>query len=391
MKAFHKKHAAISTRPSLDDISVALQSVASIYSKVFIAIDALDECQPTERSLFLSVLFNLQSKAEVNVFATSRPILEIEKLFNGCQSIDIVASPDDIYKYVDGHISQLPDFVRHNPDLLEQIKVEVSASVQGMFLLAQLYLGSLEDKISPKEMRQALERIKLQGQKDSKFEILHDAYDDTVERIKSQKNGFRRLAEKTLYWISYAKRQLKTTELQHALAVDLEIDTGNIPREFDDESKPGIDLIVSVCCGLVTPDQDTADEEGRVIRLVHYTTQEYLIQIREEWFPEAEKRMDDVCTVYLSFDVFEYAMDLWKSRKQHEFLEVLQSSPLYAYSSINLGRHVRDSNSSRHIMPEFPTNDNRIQLTLRAILHLGFGTFLELLPETEDPTALFLT
>lgn len=135
IKAIHEKHAAISTRPSLEDISVALQSVAGIYSKVFIAIDALDECQPTERSLFLSALFYLQSKAEVNVFVTSRPIMEVEKSFNECQSIDIVASPGDIYKYVDGHIFQLPDFVRHNPNLQEQIKMEISTSVQGMLAI----------------------------------------------------------------------------------------------------------------------------------------------------------------------------------------------------------------------------------------------------------------
>lgn len=132
VKAVHKKYAAISDRPPLEDISVALQSVASIYSKIFIAIDALDECQLNERSLFISALFDLQSKAEVNVFATSRPIMEVEKLFNEYQSIDIVASPDDIYKYVDGHISQLPDFVQHTPDLQEEIKMEISASVQGM-------------------------------------------------------------------------------------------------------------------------------------------------------------------------------------------------------------------------------------------------------------------
>lgn len=131
VKAVHKKHRVNKTRPSLEDISIALQSVASIYSKVFIAIDALDECQPTERSVFLSKLFDLQAKAEINIFATSRPILEVEKFFNGCQSIDIVATQDDVYKYIDGNISQLPSF-QHNPDLKDLIGMEISTSVRGM-------------------------------------------------------------------------------------------------------------------------------------------------------------------------------------------------------------------------------------------------------------------
>ncbi|KAF3063346.1 putative ankyrin repeat protein [Trichoderma lentiforme] len=399
VKAVHKKHTVNQTRPSLEDISITLQSVAGIYSRVFIAIDALDECQPKERSLFLSKFSDLQVKAEINIFATSRPILEIEKLFNGCQSIDIVASPDDIYKYVDGHISQLSDFVQHNPELQEQIKTEISASVQGMFLLAQLYLSSLEDKISPKEIRQALERIKLQGQKDQKFEILHDAYDDTVERIKSQKNGFRRLAEKTLSWINHAKRQLTVIELQHALAVDFEMDNGNIPREFDDESKPGIDLIVSVCCGLLTTDQDTADEESRVIRLVHYTAQEYLSQIREKWFPGAEMKMADVCAVYLSFDVFESGAFKCENRSYYRQREEeikmidkrLHSNPFYAYASINWGHHARESNTSSQIILNFLADNNKVQAAAQVMLEGDFDRFMYLIPNNEDTTGLSLT
>ncbi|KAK4066325.1 hypothetical protein Trihar35433_6752 [Trichoderma harzianum] len=394
VKAVHKKHTGKKEkRPSLKDISNALQSVVSIYSKVFIALDALDECQPKERSLFLSELFGLQARAEINIFATSRPILDIEKLFYGCQSIDIVASPDDIYKYIDGRISQFPDFVQHNLDLQEQIKVEISASVQGMFLLAQLYLGSLEDKISPKEMRQALERIKLQGQKDQKFEILHDAYDDTVERIKSQKNGFRRLAEQTLSWISHAKRQLTVIELQHALAVDFEMDNGNIPRDFDDESKPGIDLIVSVCCGLVTIDQDTVDEEeGRVIRLVHYTTQEYLIQIREKWFPGAEERIADVCAVYLSFDVFESGPFTWEEGEEEdkEIDKKLQSNPFYSYASMNWGHHARESNTSSQIIRDFLANDDKVQAAAQVMLHIDWGVFLSLQSDDDEIAVLVL-
>ncbi|PTB55060.1 hypothetical protein M431DRAFT_508483 [Trichoderma harzianum CBS 226.95] len=375
VKAVHKKHRVNKTRPSLEDISIALQSVASIYSKVFIAIDALDECQPTERSVFLSKLFDLQAKAEINIFATSRPILEVEKFFNGCQSIDIVATQDDVYKYIDGNISQLPSF-QHNPDLKDLIGMEISTSVRGMFLLAQLYLKSLDDKLTAKEVRKALERIKLRGQKEENFKILRDAYDDTVERIKSQKNGFRKLAEKTLSWISHAKRQLTVIELQHALAVDLEIDNGEIPRDFDNESKPGIDLIVSVCCGLVTTDQDISDEDGRAIRLVHYTTQEYLNQARKEWFPEAEKGIADVCAVYLSFDVFESGVLLFETnasyREKYEGVDKrLQSNPFYAYAAMNWGHHARESNTSSRIIRKFLADDNKIQAAAEVMLHMN--------------------
>lgn len=122
------------TQPSLDEIASALQSVVKTLSRVFIAIDALDECRIQERSLFLSELFKVQAETSVNILATSRPILEIEKMFQGCISLDVVASRSDIYKYVDGHMSILPKFVHNNADLKEQIKADITNIAQGMLV-----------------------------------------------------------------------------------------------------------------------------------------------------------------------------------------------------------------------------------------------------------------
>lgn len=122
------------TQPSLEEIVKTLQSVVKPFSRVFIAIDALDECQIQERALFLSALFKVQVGANVNIFATSRPILKIEKMFQGCIALDVVASREDIYKYIDGHMSILPKFVRDNVDLKEQIKIDVTKIAQGMLV-----------------------------------------------------------------------------------------------------------------------------------------------------------------------------------------------------------------------------------------------------------------
>ncbi|OJJ80314.1 5'-methylthioadenosine/S-adenosylhomocysteine nucleosidase family protein [Aspergillus glaucus CBS 516.65] len=71
------------TRPSYDDISKALLSVVALYSRVFIIVDALDECQASNgcRSRFLSEIFYLQAETGVNLFATSRPDAHIMKQF----------------------------------------------------------------------------------------------------------------------------------------------------------------------------------------------------------------------------------------------------------------------------------------------------------------------
>jgi hypothetical protein len=67
IKAFYNHHKDKRTRPSFNEISRTLQSVATMYSRAFIIVDVLDECQVSDgcRSRFLSEIFNLQAKVGV--------------------------------------------------------------------------------------------------------------------------------------------------------------------------------------------------------------------------------------------------------------------------------------------------------------------------------------
>ena len=79
------------------------------------------------------------------------------------------------------------------------------------------------------------------------------------------------------------------------------------------------------------------DEESGVIRLVHYTTQEYFQRTQSRWFPAAEKDITISCTTYLSFNIFAAGSCL----TDDAFEERLQSSPLYKYAACNWGHHAR--------------------------------------------------
>ncbi len=143
MKDLYGRHKDKRTRPSLDEISTTLHSVISTYSSVYIVIDALDECQVSDRcrSRFLSNIFNLQAKTRAKLFATSRPIPDIEKEFKGCLSREILASDEDVQRYLDGHKSQLPAFVLSKPGLHDEIKTEIVRAVEGM------YVQTLKDEV----------------------------------------------------------------------------------------------------------------------------------------------------------------------------------------------------------------------------------------------------
>jgi Cdc6-like AAA superfamily ATPase len=137
VKALYDQHKHKQTRPSVDETSRVLHSVTTLYSSAFIIVDALDECQGSDkcRSKFLSTIFNLQAKAAgAKLFATSRPIPDIEKEFKGCLSREILASDEDVRRYLDGHMSQLPTFVLSRPNLQEEIKTEIIRAVEGMYV-----------------------------------------------------------------------------------------------------------------------------------------------------------------------------------------------------------------------------------------------------------------
>lgn len=117
-----------------------------------------------------------------------------------------------------------------------------------------------------------------------------------MSRIYSQDQEDVVLANDVLSWISYVKRPLTVTELQHALAIS----PGTI--NIDDDALTDEELLISVCAGMVT-----VDKKSSIIRLVHYTTQEYFEHIRNVRFPNAQVNITMSCLTYLRFELFNEA------------------------------------------------------------------------------------
>ena len=108
--------------------------MAAIYSRIFIIIDALDECQVSNgcRTRFLTEIFAIQAKCGANIFTTSRSIPEISTKFNDSTSIEIRARDEDVRKYLDSHISQSESkLLKANR---EEIKTKIIEAVDGMYV-----------------------------------------------------------------------------------------------------------------------------------------------------------------------------------------------------------------------------------------------------------------
>jgi hypothetical protein len=175
-----------------------------------------------------------------------------------------------------------------------------------------------------------------------------------MDRINGQKPGFQLLALKVLSWITCAKRPLTTTEMQEALAIqddDAELDLDNIPE---------IEDMISVCAGLVT-----VDKESKIIRLVHYTAQEYFEQTQKRWFPDAEVDIAKACVSYLLFDTFDRGF----CSSDGEFEALLQKHMLYSYAAQNWGDHARSASvPSKPFLISLLESEAKLSICSQAII-----------------------
>lgn len=137
LKMLYEKYRNRAVRPSLGEVSEALQAVSKEFSRVFLVIDALDECRTSDgcREMLLEEIFKVQAGSSANVFATSRPIPEITGKFNGRQGntlLKVCARAGDVQRYVESNMFRLPGFVRNSLVLQQEIGTRISQLVDGM-------------------------------------------------------------------------------------------------------------------------------------------------------------------------------------------------------------------------------------------------------------------
>jgi hypothetical protein len=111
--SLYNNHYKKPTRPALADWSKLLQLEVRRMSKVFIIIDALDECSENNgtRKGFLTEIQKLEHT--VHLLVTSRDIPSIEHEFQNASRLRIQPTNTDIRKYLECRIASEPQLERH--------------------------------------------------------------------------------------------------------------------------------------------------------------------------------------------------------------------------------------------------------------------------------------
>lgn len=129
------KHVSYGTRPTLDEIIPLLRSEICYYSRLYVVIDALDECtdEAGVRSNFLRAMRSLSGP--ISLLFTSRPLPEIAEEFSKDLQLEIHASVEDITLFVKGCIQRGVRLFKHTqsePSLEDTIVTSITGSSKGM-------------------------------------------------------------------------------------------------------------------------------------------------------------------------------------------------------------------------------------------------------------------
>lgn len=187
-------------------------------------------------------------------------------------------------------------------------------------------MASLGDCLTRKAFRKALAALP----KGSNTAVYAAVYSETMDRIDRKGAERAALAKNALSWIVFAKCPLRSKELLHGLAVNIDAQD----CELDEDDLYDMGLVISSCAGLIA-----ADEESHTVRLVHYTAQKFFEENGKVWLPNAESTLALKCIKYLSLQ----SCTEGRYSNDNETSIHVESYPLHAYAVEHWAMHVSSS------------------------------------------------
>lgn len=107
----YKKHVGKETRPNLKEVAEELSQEIGRFQKVYVFIDALDEC--TDEQTRETLIDRLYEFSNLCLMVTSRYLDSIARMFENAAMLEIGAHPTDVQRYVTGRIAQGGRLSRH--------------------------------------------------------------------------------------------------------------------------------------------------------------------------------------------------------------------------------------------------------------------------------------
>ncbi|PYI01170.1 hypothetical protein BO78DRAFT_21576 [Aspergillus sclerotiicarbonarius CBS 121057] len=133
LKRFHEKKQLKTRAVTNEDRLLVFKSLVTHFSRVYIFIDALDECSKDNRDKFLWYLKRMQGF--MHIFITSRPHVDLDSCFIHMSKLEIVSRDSDIKEYLLSEIDRdtgLAKLIARDPRLKEEIIDSICTKAKGM-------------------------------------------------------------------------------------------------------------------------------------------------------------------------------------------------------------------------------------------------------------------
>lgn len=410
-----KRRGAGLARPGKQMINKVLKTELAAYERVYLVVDAFDECEFREQLLYDI----LKLKSNLSLLITSRPIegesrkafdcdeclakdIEIHyncKICNGgdfdiCQlcrdknvtcgnaahpklsepsrvEMDFITRPDVLRQYVKEELmkeigygseqwdkrmfTSRPDSTTFGRKASKDPKLleRIPEVIVEKAAGRFLYAKLYLDSVKTKETQRAI-----QNTLDSFPEHLDGMYEENMQRVQNGRSPD--LGLKVLSRVLCARRPLSLYELQHLVAIT--------PGETDFDYYEDVDEedILNSTQGLIT-----IDGESKTVRLVHLTLEEYLKRehVRNKWFPSAIMDFAEACLSYLNYHTFSKPV-----LDGDDYDAKVEKYPFVAYASQYWGDHVYDAGSDSHLydaIAPLMNDSHRIEACIQAAWATG--------------------
>ena len=330
-------------RPILADLMRMLKTTIASLPRIFICIDALDQCLPKYLPQLLESLSDIiQESPKTRIFLTGRPYIKeaIQGYFAKAVVIHISTNPDEVRSFVLGRLDMdiepeamddalRADIVKMAEERMSDTCVRAfgvfplsvvyvySPTTLSRFLLVSLSVDTILGEVTIGRRREKLEEM-------TRNNGLSDVYTAKLNEVKAQKGNRAVLGMNVLMWVLYSERTIFPQELCYALGVEI----GS--TDLDLEKVPSFRTLISSCLGLVTV--KSVSKSSSIMQLVHSTLQEHLLS-DPTLFDSPHSKIAEVCLTYLNYAIV---------RDLSPTLDSAPSTiPLLEYASCNWGEHAR--------------------------------------------------
>ncbi|KAG5817884.1 hypothetical protein H9Q71_001671 [Fusarium xylarioides] len=277
-------------QPDTNALSACVDIMIQIAGKVFIIIDALDECIAREE--LVQWLKHLASR-KAQLIVTGRPEIEFQSAIPqsfdklNCVQLDKNVVNGDICSYVEATLEQKPDFVdkKLSLSILEEIRDKIGDGADGMFRWAACQLESLARCLSPKAIKIALRALPRD---------LNEIYYRMLKNIPAE---YKSSAIRLLQFLIYTKRPLTLAEAIEVIATKIDQE----PWGFNVDGRLSLKAdVLRYCPSLViiakvTNYTETVEE----LHLAHFSVKEYLLEQAQFDLESASIVITRTCLTYL--------------------------------------------------------------------------------------------